>query len=60
MQRHLIGLAALAALVLAAIFVVAPRSTLIANDVTGDVYGIDVAGLTPTAEQGAARYARQQ
>jgi hypothetical protein len=60
MHRRVVGLIALAALVLAAILAIAPHTTVIANELTGEVYGIDVAGLTHDAEQGPARIARQQ
>ena len=52
MRSHVVGLIALAALVLAAIFAIAPHATIIANDVSGEVYGIDVAGFTtPSSDE---------
>jgi len=50
MRTKVIALLTLAALILAAIFAVSPRATLIANDTTGEVYGIDVLGLTEQAK----------
>jgi len=58
MQSHVVGLIALTVLILAAIFAIAPRATLIANEVSGEVYGIDVAGFTGNAGEGLQRYAR--
>jgi hypothetical protein len=60
MRSHVIGLIALAALILAAIIAIAPHSTVIANEVSGEVYGIDVAGFTaPNSDEiQAQRYAR--
>jgi hypothetical protein len=60
MRSHIVGLAVLAALVLAIILAIAPRTTLITNVVSGEVYGIDVTGFTATDADGAPaqRYAR--
>jgi hypothetical protein len=61
MHRRVVALIALAALILAAIVAIAPRSTLIANNVSGEVYGIDLVGLTPNADETTGpRYAKQQ
>ena len=49
MRIQVIGALALAALILAAIVAVSPRATLIANEVTGEVYGIDVLAITKNA-----------
>ena len=49
MRIQVIGALALAALILAAIVAVSPRATLIANEVTGEVYGIDVLAITKDA-----------
>ena len=52
MRSHVVGLIALAALILAVICAVAPHSTVIANDVSGEIYGIDVVGFTtPTSDE---------
>jgi len=58
MQSHVFGLIALTALILAAIFAIAPRATLIANEVSGEVYGIDVAGFSGNADDALRRYAK--
>jgi hypothetical protein len=60
MRSHTVGLIALAALILAAIFAIAPRATLIANEISGEVYGIDVAGFAGNADETtpAQRYAK--
>ena len=50
MRNKVIGVLALAALILAAIVAVSPRATLIANEVTGEVYGIDVLAITKDAK----------
>jgi len=47
---EVIAALALAALVLAVIAAVAPKSTIIANEVTGEVYGIDVLAITKNAK----------
>ena len=49
MRIQVIGALALAALILAAIVTVSPRTTVIANEVTGEVYGIDVLAITKNA-----------
>lgn len=58
MNSHIVGLIAFAALILAAIFAIAPRTTLVANEVSGEVYGIDVAGFTGAEGAPAQRYAK--
>jgi hypothetical protein len=50
MRIQVFAALALAAVVLAVIFAVAPKSTLIANEVTGEVYGIDVLAITKNAK----------
>ena len=49
MRIQVIGALALAALILAVIVAVAPHATLIANETTGEVYGIDVLAITKNA-----------
>jgi hypothetical protein len=44
MNKKVIGILALAAAVLAGIIWVSPKATLIANEVSGEVYGIGFAG----------------
>jgi len=61
MHRSIIGLGVLAALVLAAIFAIAPRTTIIANEVSGEIYGIDVTGVAQNADDTQAqRYAKSK
>jgi hypothetical protein len=56
MRRHVVGLIVLAALILAAIFVIAPRTTIVADDISGEVYAIDIAGFTAKdADEATAR-----
>ena len=50
MRMQLAAMAALAALVLAIIFAVSPHATLVANEVSGDVYAVDILGLTNQAK----------
>jgi hypothetical protein len=50
MRIQVIAALALAAVILAVIFAVAPKSILIANEVTGEVYGIDVLAITKNAK----------
>jgi hypothetical protein len=47
MNKQVIGVLVLAVGVLAAIIWVSPKATLIANEVSGEVYGIDFIG-SPT------------
>ena len=49
MRMQLAAIAALAALVLAIIFAVSPHATLVANEVSGEVYAVDILGLTKQA-----------
>ena len=49
MRTQIVGLLALAALILAVIWFVSPRATVIANEASGETYGIDVLGLTKQA-----------
>ena len=46
----IIGLMALAALILGLIWFVSPHATVIANEVSGETYGIDILGLTKQAK----------
>ena len=50
MRTRIIGLTALAALILAVIWFVAPRATVIANAASGETYAIDILGLTKQAQ----------
>ena len=46
MRYQLIGLLALAALMLTGIFTVAPKATVMTNHAATEIYGIDILGLT--------------
>jgi len=50
MRTKIFSILALAALILAAIVWVSPHTTIVANEVTGEVYAIDVLGLTKNAK----------
>ena len=50
MRIQIVAALGVAAVILAVIFAVAPKSTVIANEVTGEVYGIDVLAITRTAK----------
>jgi len=50
MRTQIIGLMALAALTLAVIWFVSPGATVIANEASGEAYGIDIFGLTKQAK----------
>jgi hypothetical protein len=58
MNKQVIGALMLAAAVLAGIIWISPRTTLIANQVSGEVYGIDFVGsLTGVDEISAQKRA---
>jgi hypothetical protein len=46
MRSQVVGLIVLTALILAAIFAIAPRTTIVADEISGEVYAIDIAGFT--------------
>lgn len=50
MRMKITAIVALAALILAVIVLVAPHSTIVANEVSGEVYAIDILGLTKQAK----------
>jgi len=50
MRTKILSLLALAALILAVIVSISPTTTIVANEVTGEVYAIDVLGLTNKAK----------
>jgi hypothetical protein len=56
MQTKILAIAALAAVILGAIILVAPRSTVVANEVSGEVYAIDILGLTKDPVQQVAAH----
>jgi hypothetical protein len=58
MDKQVIGVLMLAAAVLAGIIWISPRTTVIANEVSGEIYGIDFAGsLTGVDEISAQKRA---
>jgi hypothetical protein len=59
MRTKILSLLALAALILAVIVSISPHATIVANEVTGEIYAVDILGLTKdvkelTAQQYAA------
>ena len=49
MRMQIAAIAALAALVLAIIVAVSPHATIVANEISGEVYAVDILGLTDQA-----------
>jgi hypothetical protein len=49
MRRDLLVPLMLATFVLAAIFVIAPKSTIVAYEASAEMYGVDIVGLTTNA-----------
>jgi len=50
MRMQVAAAIALAALVLAVILTIAPHTTIVANEVSGEVYAVDILGLTKQAK----------
>ncbi len=50
MRTTILALGVIAALILAIIIKVSPHTTVVANEVSGEVYAIDVLGLTKSAK----------
>ena len=50
MRRKIFSILVLAALIMAAIVWVSPHATIVANEVTGEVYAVDILGLTKNAK----------
>ena len=50
MRTKILGILTLAALILAVIVSISPRATIVANEVTGEVYAVDIFGLTKNAK----------
>ena len=50
MRMQIAAIAGLAAFILAVIFAVSPHATLVANEVSGEVYAVDILGLTNQAK----------
>ena len=51
MRMQVAAAIALAALVLAVILTIAPHTTIVANEVSGEVYAVDILGLTTSAKE---------
>ena len=50
MRTKILAIVALAAVILAVIIAVSPHATIVANEVSGEVYAIDILGLTKSAK----------
>ncbi|MEJ0077107.1 MAG: hypothetical protein WDO17_17015 [Alphaproteobacteria bacterium] len=50
MRTKILAILTLAALILAVIVAISPHTSIVANEVTGEVYAIDVLGLTKNAK----------
>jgi hypothetical protein len=46
----MLAILTLAALILAVIIAISPHTTIVANEATGEVYGVDILGLTKNAK----------
>jgi hypothetical protein len=49
MRTKILAILTLAALILAVIVLISPHATIVANEVTGEVYAVDILGLTKNA-----------
>lgn len=50
MRTKILAIVALAGVILAVIIAVSPHATIVANEVSGEVYAIDILGLTKNAQ----------
>ena len=50
MRMKIMAIVALAVVILAVIVSVSPHATIVANEVSGEVYAIDILGLTKQAK----------
>ena len=50
MRMQIAAIVGLAALVLAVILAVSPHATIVANEISGEVYAVDIFGLTKQAK----------
>ena len=50
MRMKVVAIVALAAVILATIVLVSPHTTIVANEVSGEIYAIDILGLTKQAK----------
>jgi hypothetical protein len=55
MNKQVIGVLVLAAAILAGIVWISPKATLIANEVSGEVYGIDFASSPRSVDELSAQ-----
>ena len=51
MRTKVLAILTLAALILAAIVAISPSASVVVNEVTGEVYAIDILGLTKGAKE---------
>ena len=50
MRTNVLAVLTLAALILAVIVAISPHTTIVANEATGEIYGVDILGLTKDAK----------
>ena len=50
MRTKILAIVALAGVILAVIIAISPHATIVANEVSGEVYAIDILGLTKQAK----------
>ena len=50
MRTRILALLGLAALILAVIVTVSPHATIVADEASGEVYAVDIVGLTTSAK----------
>ena len=50
MRTKILAIVALAGVILAVIIAISPHATIVANEVSGEVYAIDILGLTKNAK----------
>jgi len=55
MRTEILAILTLAALILAVIVSISPHTTTLANEVTGEVYAVDIFGLTKDAKDPATQ-----
>jgi hypothetical protein len=56
MRTKVLAIVGLAAVILAVIIAVAPHSTTVANEVSGEAYAVDILGLTKDPIQQVAAH----
>ena len=50
MRTQILALVGVAALILAVIVAISPHATIVANEASGEVYAVDILGLTSSAK----------